>query len=85
MQRRPHPSPYYGYDIEVCKAMILDEAEKLYTNMVKSMVCELINEIVAKKSETASLPVLPFEDKGSQTGTAGADPGISRGSNPNSC
>ena len=48
MQRRSHPLPYYGYDIEDCKAILLDEVEKLYTNMAKKMVCELVNEIVSK-------------------------------------
>jgi hypothetical protein len=62
MQRR---SPYYDYDIEDCKAILLDEAEKLYASMAKKMVCELINEIASKTSIT-SLPVLPLEYKQEQ-------------------
>jgi hypothetical protein len=38
------------------------EAEKLYANMAKMMVCELINEIVSKTSLT-SLPVLSLDHK----------------------
>jgi hypothetical protein len=67
MQRRSHSSPYYDYDIEDCKAILLDEAEKLYTNMAKKIVCELVNEIISKTSETAtSSSMLPLEEKQEQ-------------------
>lgn len=65
-KQQPYPSPYYDYDIEDCKAILLDEAEKLYVSMAKKMICELINEIVSKTSETASLPMLSLEDKQEQ-------------------
>jgi hypothetical protein len=45
------PSPPYDYDIEDCKAILLDEAEKLFTSLAKRMVDEVINEIVSKTSE----------------------------------
>lgn len=64
-RQQPHPSPYYDYDIEDCKAILLEEAEKLYANMTKKVVCEPVNEIVSKTYVT-SLPVLPLENKQEQ-------------------
>ena len=34
------PSPPYDYDIEDCKAILLYEAEKLYTGLAKRMIDE---------------------------------------------
>ena len=47
------PSPPYDYDIEDCKAILLDEAEKLYTGLEKIIVDEIINEYVSKTSVAA--------------------------------
>ena len=35
--------PPYDYDIEDCKAILLDEAEKLFTSLAKPMVDEAID------------------------------------------
>jgi hypothetical protein len=61
-RQQPYQSPYYDYDIEDCKTILLDEAEKLYSSMAKKMVCELINEI-ASKTPIISLPVLSLDHK----------------------
>jgi hypothetical protein len=54
------PSPPYDYDIEDCKAILLDEAEKLFTSLAKRMVDEAIDEHAFKTS--ASLPLLPLDN-----------------------
>ena len=61
------PPPYDGYIVEHYKDTMLEEAEKLYNVIVDQLVCEVINENVAKQSaETmpSSLPALPFEKGG---------------------
>jgi hypothetical protein len=55
--RQPPP---YDYDIEDCKAILLDEAEKLFTSLAKRMVDEVIDEHTSKTS--ASLPIIPLDD-----------------------
>ena len=45
--------------------MLIEEAEKLYNVLVDQLVCEVINENVAKQSaETmpSSLPALPLQE-----------------------
>ena len=59
--------PYDIYIIEHYKDTMLEEAEKLYNVLVDQLVCEVINENVAKQSaETmpSSLPALPLEEGG---------------------
>ena len=61
------PPPYDIYIIEDYKDTILEESEKLYNVIVDQLVCEVINENVAKQSaETmpSSLPALPVEEGG---------------------
>jgi hypothetical protein len=58
------PSPPYDYDIEDCKAILLGEAEKLFTSLAKRMVDEAIDEHTSKTS--ASLLLLPLNDKQQQ-------------------
>jgi len=58
------PSPPYDYDIEDCKAILLDEAEKLFTSLAKRMVDEAIDEHAFKTS--ASLPLLRLDNKQQQ-------------------
>jgi hypothetical protein len=58
------PPPYDEYIIEDYKAVVLEEAEKLYNVLVDQLVCEAVNENIAKQSaETipSSLPALPLE------------------------
>ena len=46
---------------------MLQEAEKLYNDIVDQMVCEVVNENVTKQSaETtpSSVPALPLEEQG---------------------
>jgi hypothetical protein len=46
---------------------MLEEAEKLYNVLVGQLVCEVVNENVAKQSAEArvsSLPALPLEEGG---------------------
>jgi hypothetical protein len=43
-----------------CKAILLDEAEKLYAGLAKRMVDEAIDEHASKTS--ASLPLVPLDD-----------------------
>jgi hypothetical protein len=62
MHRQPPP---YDYDIEDCKAMLLNEAEKPHTYLEKIMVDEVINEYVSKTS-VASLPMLSYNDEQQQ-------------------
>ena len=52
--------PYDEYIIEDYKAIVLEEAEKLYNVLVDQLVCEVINERVSKQS-TGTLPALPLE------------------------
>ena len=59
------PPPYDGYIIEHYKSTLFEESEKLYNGLVDQLVCEVVNENVAKQSaETtpSSLPALPFEE-----------------------
>jgi hypothetical protein len=61
------PPPYDGYIIEHYKDTMLEEAEKLYNVLVGQLVCEVVNENVAKQSAEArvsSLPALPLEEGG---------------------
>jgi hypothetical protein len=54
-------------NVEDCKTIVLEEAEKLYNDLVDQLVCEVINESVTKQSaETmpSSLPALPLEEGG---------------------
>jgi hypothetical protein len=53
--------PYDEYIIEDYKAIVLEEAEKLYNVLVDQLVCEVINERVSKQS-TGTLPALPLEE-----------------------
>ncbi len=49
------------------KDIMLEEAEKLYNDIVDQILCEVVNENVAKQSgETmpSSLPALPLEEGG---------------------
>ncbi|MFL6408699.1 MAG: hypothetical protein ACJ71F_16750 [Nitrososphaeraceae archaeon] len=68
------PPPYDGYVIEHYKDTILEEAEKLYNVLVDQLVCEVVNENVAKQSSETmptSLPALPSEEE--EEGGGGAD------------
>jgi hypothetical protein len=59
--------PYDEYIMEDYKATVLEEAEKLYNVLVDQLVCEAVNENVAKQSTEAtssSLPALPLEGDG---------------------
>jgi chromosome segregation ATPase len=61
------PPPYDNYIIEYYKEIMLQEAEKLYNDIVDQVLCEVVNGNVAKQSsETmpSSLPTLPFEEGG---------------------
>ena len=61
------PPPYDEYIIEDCKTIVLEESEKLYNILTDQLLCDVINENVAKQSaETmpSSLPALPFEEAG---------------------
>jgi hypothetical protein len=62
------PPPYDGYIIEHYKDVMLEEAEKLYNDIVDQILCEVVNENVAKQSAEAisssSLPALPSEKGG---------------------
>jgi hypothetical protein len=55
------PPPYDEYIIEDYKAIVLEEAEKLYNLLTDQLLCEVINESVAKQSPEAppSLPGFP--------------------------
>jgi hypothetical protein len=63
----PSP-PYDDYIIEHYKDIMLEEAEKLYNVLVDQILCEVVNENVAKQSAEAisssSLPALPSEKGG---------------------
>jgi hypothetical protein len=61
------PPPYDEYVIADCKTAVLEEAEKLYNILTDQLLCDVINENVAKQSaETmpSSLPALTFEERG---------------------
>jgi hypothetical protein len=61
------PPPYYDSIIDYYKGIILEEAEKLYNDIVDQVLCEVVNENVAKQSaETmpSSLPALPLQEGG---------------------
>ncbi|MFL6509024.1 MAG: hypothetical protein ACJ704_13960 [Nitrososphaeraceae archaeon] len=61
------PPPYDKYMIEYYKDIMLEEAEKLYNDILDQIICEGVNENVAKQSaETmpSSLPALPLEEGG---------------------
>jgi hypothetical protein len=60
-------SPYDEYVIEDCKTVVLEESEKLYNILTDQLLCDVINENVAKQSaETmpSSLPALPLQEPG---------------------
>jgi hypothetical protein len=62
----PYP-PYDEYIIEDCRTVVLDESEKLYNILTDQLLCDVINENVAKQqsAETmpSSLPALPLEER----------------------
>jgi hypothetical protein len=61
------PLPYDNYMIEYYKDIMLEEAEKLYNDIIDQILCKVVNENVAKQSaETmpSSLPALPLEEGG---------------------
>jgi hypothetical protein len=43
------PPPYDEYIIEDCKTVVLEEAEKLYNILTDQLLCDVINENVAKQ------------------------------------
>ncbi|HET7283346.1 MAG TPA: hypothetical protein VFI70_01550 [Nitrososphaeraceae archaeon] len=56
--------PPYDCDIEDYKAILLDEAEKLYTGLEKRIVDDVIDEHASKTSvAAASLPMLSYDYK----------------------
>ncbi len=61
------PPPYDGYIIEHYKSTLFEESEKIYNGLVDQLVCEVVNENVAKQSAESmpsSLPALPLEEGG---------------------
>jgi hypothetical protein len=62
------PPPYDNYMIEYYKDIMLEEAEKLYNVLVDQLVCEAVNENVAKQQSAepmqSSLPALPLQEGG---------------------
>jgi hypothetical protein len=63
------PPPYDNYMIEYYKEIMLQEAEKLYNDIVDQILCEVVNENVAKQSAEAkpsSLLALPLEENGNK-------------------
>ena len=61
------PPPYDNYMIEYYKDIMLEEAEKLYNDIVDQILCEVVNENVAKQpADTipSSQPALPLEEGG---------------------
>jgi hypothetical protein len=61
------PPPHDGYIIEYYKDIMLEEAEKLHNLLVDQIVCEVVNENVAKQypeTISSSLPALPSEEEG---------------------
>jgi hypothetical protein len=64
MSSKLPPPPYDAYVIEDYKAIVLEEAEKLYNTLVDQLVCEVINESVTEQSlptPSSSLPELSFK------------------------
>jgi hypothetical protein len=63
----PSP-PYDEYVIEDCKTVVLEESEKLYNILTDQLLCDVINENVAKQQSaetiSSSLPALPLEERG---------------------
>jgi hypothetical protein len=61
------PPPYDCYITEYYKDIMLEQAEKLYNAIADQLVCEVVNENVAKQSAEmmpSSLPALPLEERG---------------------
>jgi hypothetical protein len=62
------PPPYDNYIIEYYKDIMLEEAEKLYNDILDQILCEVVNENVAKQQSVeamqSSQPALPFEEGG---------------------
>jgi hypothetical protein len=60
------PPPYDRHVIEGYKAIMLEEAEKLYNVLVDQLVCEVINETASRQStgDMPSLPEIPLEGDG---------------------
>jgi hypothetical protein len=56
--------------LSITRAIMLEEAEKHYIILVDQLVCEAVNENVAKQSAEAkpslSLPALPLEEDGNK-------------------
>ena len=61
------PLPYDDYVIEDYKAIVLEEAEKLYNIPTDQLLCDIINESISKQSLEAT-PSLPkfYSDKDKQ-------------------
>ena len=53
------PPPYDGYIIEHYKSTLFEESEKLYNGLVDQLVCEVVNENVAKQSAETTPSSLP--------------------------
>jgi hypothetical protein len=61
------PPPYDEYIIEDCKTVVLEEAEKLYNILTDQLLCDVINENLAKQSAQtmpSSPPALPLQEGG---------------------
>jgi chromosome segregation ATPase len=58
--------PYDSYMIEHYKSTLLEEAEKLFNDLVDQLVCEVVNEGVTEQSipMPSQLPALPLEERG---------------------
>jgi chromosome segregation ATPase len=59
------PPPYDDSIIEYYKGIMLEEAEKLYNDIVDQVLCEVVSENVANQSTgtmPSSLPALPLEE-----------------------
>jgi hypothetical protein len=54
------PPPYDDYIIEDYKAIMLEEAEKLYNALLDQLVCEVVNENIAKQPVAALPSALPL-------------------------
>jgi hypothetical protein len=61
-QQQQNSSP--DYDTEANAAMIVEEAEKLYNNLVKDSINKIIIDYPFSKSSLPSLPLLPASDEG---------------------
>ncbi len=53
------PPPYDDYIIEYYKDIMLEEAEKLYNDIVDQILCEVVNVNVAKQSSETVRSSLP--------------------------